>query len=176
MKHKGKIHLTVKSPLSNGETPEGREGNGKEGKGSKLRSRCWRIASRPQLIKKVVLILFLLFPLTAHSASVTLTWNPPSVSCDGSTLNDLFGYVVKWGISPGGPYPNEVDVDDATATSASVNVGDQENVTLYFVVVSRDTSGNRSDDSTGCGTSNEVQIPFGPVPPSPPSGAAGSVD
>ena len=123
----------------------------------------------------VALIVVLLFPCFAMGATVNLSWNPPVFSCDGSTLNDLAGYVVLWGTTPGGPYLNQHNVDDALATSASVNVGSVENITLYFTSVSVDSSGNRSDDNGGCGPSNEVAISFGAVPPSPPTGFTGSV-
>jgi hypothetical protein len=122
----------------------------------------------------IALILILLFPCVALGASVSLNWNPPVFSCDGSSLDDLAGYVIMWGLNPGGPYPNLHNVDDPTATSDVVNVGSVENVTLYFVSVSVDSSGNRSDDSGGCGPSNEVSISFGALPPSPPSSLSGA--
>jgi hypothetical protein len=123
----------------------------------------------------IVLVLLLIFPGTALGASVTLTWNPPIFSCDGSTLNDLAGYVVLWGPNSGGPYPNLHNVDDPAATSATVNIGSVENVTMYFVSVSVDSSGNRSDDVGGCGPSNEAAISFGAVLPSPPVGLSAIV-
>ena len=114
-------------------------------------------------------LIILIFPCMATAASVTLNWNPPVFSCDGSTLDDLAGYIIMWGSNPGGPYPNLHNVDDPNATSATVNVGSVENITLYFVSVSVDSSGNRSDDVGGCGPSNETSVSFGAVPPSPPS-------
>ena len=122
----------------------------------------------------IALILILFFPCFALGASVNLSWNAPVFSCDGSTLDDLSGYVIMWGVNPGGPYPNLHNVDDPTATSTTVNVGSVENVTLYFVSVSVDSSGNRSDDVGGCGPSNETSVSFGAVPPSPPSALSGS--
>jgi hypothetical protein len=122
----------------------------------------------------IALILILLFPCFASGASVSLNWSPPAFSCDGSTLDDLAGYVILWGTNPGGPYLNQHNVDDPMATSAVVNVGSVENVTLYFVSVSVDSSGNRSDDGGGCGPSNEAAISFGAVSPSPPSGLSGA--
>ncbi|UCG39080.1 MAG: hypothetical protein JSV00_02250 [bacterium] len=118
----------------------------------------------------VVLILNFLLPAPAMGASVTFNWSPPSTSCDGSALSDLFGYAILWGTNSGGPYLNQHNVDDPGATSVTINVGSVENQTLYFVAVSVDSSGNRSDDVGGCGTSNEVAQYFGPVPPSPPRG------
>ena len=127
---------------------------------------------------KITILLALVLALIASpvmAADVWLSWTPPLLSCDGSGLTDLFGYVVTWGQNPGGPYPNEHSVDDPNATGTTINVGTVENTTLYFVAVSVDTSGNRSDDAGGCGWSNEVLIPFGATPPSPPAGVAGEV-
>lgn len=115
-------------------------------------------------------LLILIFPCIALGANVTLSWSPPVFSCDGSSLDDLAGYVIMWGSDPGGPYPNLHNVDDPGAISATVNVGPVENITLYFVSVSVDSSGNRSDDVGGCGTSNETSVSFGAVSPSPPTG------
>ena len=114
--------------------------------------------------------LVLLVPCAALGASVTLRWTPPVFSCDGSALSDLAGYMILWGSDPGGPYPNRHVVDDPEATSAVVNVGAVEGRTLYFVTVSVDSSGNRSDGYGGCGASNEVAASFGAMPPSPPTG------
>lgn len=120
------------------------------------------------------LILFLAFP--AWGASVNLNWSTPTVNCDGTAMTDLAGYVIQWGETSGGPYPNLHNVDDPAATSATVNVGTLENTTLYFTVVSIDTSGNRSDDPTyGCGTSPEASVPFNPLCPSPPATLTGAV-
>ena len=122
----------------------------------------------------LVLILILLFPCFAMGASVTLHWSAPVFSCDGSSLDDLAGYVILWGTSPGGPYPNQHHVDNPNATSTSVNLGAIESQTLYFVSVSVDSSGNRSDDLGGCGTSNETAVAFSAVAPSPPTGLSGT--
>lgn len=124
----------------------------------------------------IALILILLFPCIALGASVSLSWNPPAFSCDGSTLDDLAGYVVMWGLNSGGPYPNLHNVDDPLATSATINVGSVENVTLHFVAVSVDSSGNRSDDVGGCGPSNETILYFGAVSPSPPTNLVGAIN
>ena len=123
----------------------------------------------------VTLIIVLVFPCFALGASVTLNWDPPIFSCDGSTLNDLAGYVILWGSNSGGPYPYLHNVDDPTAASVTVNIGSVENITMYFASVSVDSSGNRSDDVGGCGLSNEVAISFGPVLPSPPVGLSATV-
>jgi hypothetical protein len=121
----------------------------------------------------ITLVLILMAPCFASGASVTFSWNVPTTSCDGSTLDDLSGYAIMWGTSPGGPYVNQHNVSNPQATSTTVNVGPAENVTLYFIAVSVDTSGNRSDDSGGCGTSNEVAVSFSSLAPSPPTNFRG---
>ncbi len=116
----------------------------------------------------IVLVLLLIFPGTALAATVTFNWVAPAFNCDGSDLNDLSGYAIMWGAASGGPYLNQHNVDDSLATSVTVNVGTVENTTLYFVAISVDSAGNRSDDLGACGASNEVSISFGPVAPAPP--------
>ena len=94
-------------------------------------------------MKKLIVLIAILVSVNAHAASVSLTWTAPQFSCDGSVLDDLAGYVMVWGTSPGGPYPNQHNVDDPLATSVVIDVGPVENVTLYFRGASVDTSGNR---------------------------------
>jgi hypothetical protein len=131
-------------------------------------------------MKKLSIILLamalaLVLSVPAMGASVNLTWTPPTVNCDSSDLNDLSGYVILWGDTAGGPYTSQHDVDDPFAVSASVDVGQVENVTLYFVTVSVDMSGNRTDDIGGCGYSNEITVPFPRTYPAAPTGVAGAV-
>jgi hypothetical protein len=116
----------------------------------------------------MVLFLFVIFPCNVFAATVTFDWVAPTLNCDGSDLNDLSGYAIMWGAASGGPYLNQHNVDDSHATSVTVNVGTVENTTLYFVAISVDSAGNRSDDLGACGASNEVSISFGPVAPAPP--------
>ena len=126
-----------------------------------------------RFITALFMVLFL--PCYAFASSVTFNWMAPTSNCDCSALADLHGYAILWGTSSGGPYLNQHSVDNPAATSVTINVGAVENTTLYFVAISVDSSGNRSDDFGGCGFSNEVAIPFGPVSPSPPSGLVGRV-
>ena len=126
---------------------------------------------------KVVLvaILIILIASPALAQNVSLSWVLPSINCDGSNLTDLAGTYIMWGDTMGGPYPNLVNVADPLATAVVVDVGSQEMVDLYFVAVSYDILGNRSDDAEGCGVSLETSIPFGPIPPAPPTGLTGAV-
>lgn len=89
----------------------------------------------------IVLAALFLFPLaeTAHSATVTLAWDPnpePTVA----------GYQLYVGTSPG-YYTSSVDVAASTRATISSLI---EGVTYYMAVAAYDTSGNQS------GYSNEI--------------------
>ena len=110
----------------------------------------------------------------ALAASVPFTWPAVTTNCDLSTANDIAGYVILWGTTQGGPYPNE-HIVTTPSTSTLVDVGDQDGVDLYFVAVTYDIDGNRTDDPGGCGTSPEVAVNFPTKIPTFPSLAAGAV-
>ena len=116
-----------------------------------------RISARLSLF--VVLAVLFLFPLaeTAHSATVTLAWDPnpePTVA----------GYRLYLGTSPG-YYTSSVDVAAATRATVSSLI---EGVTYYMAVTAYDTSGNQS------GYSDEIvyTVPGGAVP-EPSTGSSG---
>ena len=128
------------------------------------------------MVKILTIILAILFLATpAIAQDLAINWTLPTINCDGSNLTDLAGTHILWGDTMGGPYPNWVNVFDPTATTTVIDVGPQEQNTLYFVAVSYDTLGNRSDDPGGCGTSGEFSVPFGPILPAPPTGLGGAV-
>jgi len=78
----------------------------------------------------------------ASSAQVTLAWDAPTVSDDGALLEDLAGYNVYDGSSPG-EYTMVTNVGSVTRfTTESLSAG-----TYYFAVTAYDTSGNESDFS-----------------------------
>lgn len=116
-----------------------------------------RISARLSLF--VVLAVLFLVPLaeTAHSATVTLAWDPnpePTVA----------GYRLYLGTSPG-YYTSSVDVAAATRATVSSLI---EGVTYYMAVTAYDTSGNQS------GYSDEIvyTVPGGAVP-EPSTGSSG---
>jgi fibronectin type 3 domain-containing protein len=75
----------------------------------------------------------------ATSEQVTLAWDAPSVSDDEMSLQDLAGYRVYDGSSPG-DYSMVTDVGTVTQfTTESLAAG-----TYYFAVTAYDTSGNES--------------------------------
>jgi len=107
----------------------------------------------------IVLAVLFLFPLaeTAHSATVTLAWDPnpePTVA----------GYRLYVGTSPG-YYTSSVDVAASTRATISSLI---EGVTYYMAVTAYDTSGNQS------GYSDEIvyTVPSGAVP-EPSTGSSG---
>lgn len=117
----------------------------------------------------LVLILLLAFCIPAHGADVLLGWEAPTTNVDGTPLTDLAGFTV-YGATISDGYQNplfNLDVGDVITTT--VDVGDQEGVTLYFVVTAYDTSDNESDYS------NEVSIPFPANPPAAPTNLTGTI-
>lgn len=83
--------------------------------------------------------------VVASSASnLPIAWTPPTQNADGSNLQDLAGYRIRWG-TQSGVYSNMVDVNDPTVSSYLI-----ENLVpgTYFVVVSAfDTTDNESEFS-----------------------------
>lgn len=75
--------------------------------------------------------------------SVTLSWDNPQTNTDGTTITDLGGYRVYYGLS-------------SDSLSSSVDVGNSVSCvindlapgsTYYFAVTTYDTAGNESDFS-----------------------------
>ncbi len=70
-------------------------------------------------------------PADAGTGSVTLNWTAPTQNEDGSALDDLAGYVVYWGTSPGN-YPNSVRIDNPSVVTYTVDALSRG--TYYFVM------------------------------------------
>jgi hypothetical protein len=78
------------------------------------------------------------------SGVATLAWTPPTTNQDGSTLDDLSGYKVYIGTSPG-VYSRTVEI-----TNPGVSTYVVENLlpgTYYFAVTAFDAAGNESSYS-----------------------------
>ena len=73
-----------------------------------------------------------------------LSWTPPTLNTDGSPLDDLAGYKILYGTSPGN-YTNSISVNDPSATSFTVS--NLAPGTWYFAVKAVDTQGNESAPS-----------------------------
>lgn len=84
------------------------------------------------------------FSITATQValgSMTLSWIPPVENTDGTTLVDLFGYRLYFGVSEGN-YPNRIELD--TAGIASYVVENLLPDTYYVVITSVNASGVES--------------------------------
>lgn len=85
----------------------------------------------------------------SRDGSVMLHWTAPALSVDGSLLDDLAGYRVRWG-HESGRYDNARSVTGAETTSATVE--GLSPGTYFFAVTAVDMSGNESTSS------NEVEV------------------
>lgn len=78
------------------------------------------------------------------TASVTLTWTPPTTNVDGSPLTDLKGYKIYWGTVEG-EYANSITVDNPGLTSYVVE--QLTPATWYFVATAVNSQGVESGES-----------------------------
>lgn len=109
-----------------------------------------------------LIILCLLFPAIAFGGSATLSWTAPTQNTDGTPATDLAGFKFYYGNTSGGPYPNEVDLQDPAATTYVIDnlvAGD-----YFFVATAYNTAGVESDRT------NEVTKTIAQAPPNPPAG------
>ena len=79
---------------------------------------------------------------TIGSASVTLSWTPPTQNDDGSNLNDLAGYKIYYGPEPG-QYEEQLRVDNPSISTYVV--GDLSPTTYYFAATAYNSRGLESD-------------------------------
>jgi hypothetical protein len=75
------------------------------------------------------------------TASVTLSWTPPTQNTDGSALTDLAGYKVYWGTTQGS-YPNSVTLNNPGL--ASYVVDQLTPATWYFAMSALNNQGIES--------------------------------
>lgn len=80
-------------------------------------------------------------PPPAPTGSVTLTWDAPTQSADGSQLNDLAGFRVYSGTTLGN-YVLLQTISNTSVTATTIN--NLSAATWYFVVTAYDSSGNES--------------------------------
>lgn len=92
------------------------------------------------------------FSCLVSAARVGLAWNASESSGESTAT----GYKAYWGPTPGGPYPNSVDVGNELTTMIP-NIGEGW---TYFVVTAYNSSGES-------GYSNEASVNI-PSPPPPP--------
>lgn len=83
------------------------------------------------------------------SQSATVSWSAPSQNIDGSTLTDLAGYTVYYGVDAN-DLSDSVEVE-ANNTSYTMN-GLVSGTTYYFAVAARNSAGAESEKSDVVGT------------------------
>ena len=66
----------------------------------------------------VGILLIILFTFGIALGAITLTITPPTTNTDGSTLTDLAGFRIYYGLSSG-TYPNQVDIGNTTSYTFS---------------------------------------------------------
>jgi Putative Ig domain len=80
----------------------------------------------------------------ASLGSATLSWSAPTQRADGSPLQNLAGYRIRYGTAPGS-YPNQLQIANPGITSCVI-----ENLppgTYYFVATAYDSAGLESEHS-----------------------------
>ena len=107
----------------------------------------------------LITLCFLLFAIPAQATVVVLSWDAPTLNADGSTLDDLGGYRLYRGTSPG-VYTESIDVGNVT--TFQWDIGNVEGQEWYFNVTAYDLSGNESVYN------GEVNVNFPGVPPASP--------
>ena len=75
------------------------------------------------------------------AGAAVLTWMPPTENTDGSPLDDLAGFKVYWGTTPGS-YPNVATVPNPGISTYVIQ--DLTPATWYFVATAYDGFGNES--------------------------------
>ena len=78
------------------------------------------------------------------TGATTLSWTPPTQNEDGSSLLDLAGYKIYYGVSQGN-YPNQIRIDNPGVTTYMVD--NLSPNTYYFVSTSFNDAGVESDFS-----------------------------
>ncbi len=78
--------------------------------------------------------------LGTATATLSLSWLPPTSNADGTTLTDLDGYRIYYGVQSG-DYPNEVEIG---AGITSHVIDGLVPGTYYLVMTAVDGSGNES--------------------------------
>ena len=81
---------------------------------------------------------------TGNVGTASLSWTPPTTNTDGTTLLDLAGYNIYYGMV-NGSYPNKVVVN--TFGVSSYLIENLASGTHFFVIRAYDNSGNESADS-----------------------------
>jgi hypothetical protein len=119
------------------------------------------LRSNHLFLKFIVCIIILLFSTSSYAANVTASWNAPTTNEDQSSLSDLAGYKIYYGLASGN-YTGSINAGNVTTYQINNLVG---GLTYYFAVTAQDTSGNESIYSE----EQSFTLPLPPPPPPPPA-------
>ena len=81
-------------------------------------------------------------PVGCGDAEFKVSWTPPTTRADGSPLNDLYGYIIYWGLdsrSNVGTYSDSLTIIDNAITTYTVPVTDPD-VKLYVAMKAMDSA------------------------------------
>jgi hypothetical protein len=118
-------------------------------------------------LKFIVCIIIVLFSTSSYAANVTASWNAPTTNEDGSSLTDLAGYKLYYGLASGN-YTASIVVGNVTTYQINNLVDD---LTYYFAVTALDKSGNESIYSE----EQSFTLPPPPPPPAPDIAVSDSI-
>lgn len=108
-----------------------------------------------RLVLISVFILALLAPLACLGATyqITATWEPPETNSDGSPIDDLSGFALYYGASPG-VYGTQINVPNVSSYTFTMQA--DPGSTWYFNISAFDFAGHDS------GYAGEVasELPF----------------
>jgi len=104
-----------------------------------------RCATHPEIVSEWSSTLSV--AIFAVTAQIKLAWDLPTTNEDGTSLDDLAGYRIRYGIIASGTYQGSIDVGNVTTYTLD---GLGKGLTYYITVTAYDTSNNES------GYSNEV--------------------
>lgn len=96
-----------------------------------------------RLVLISVFILALLAPLACLGATyrVTATWEPPETNSDGSPIDDLSGFALYYGASPG-VYGTQINVPNVSSYTFTMQA--DPGSTWYFNISAFDFAGHDS--------------------------------
>lgn len=99
---------------------------------------------------------------------VVITWTAPTENTDDTPLTDLAGYKIYWGTTPGGPYPDIVEVSAPTTTRLELTEADGliANLRYYFVATAfnaEQTESARSNEANKLVQHGRVPVDPGPL-------------
>jgi thrombospondin type 3 repeat protein len=104
---------------------------------------CTRSLLLAVAIATVCVSVLILTVTPGHAASVQLSWSAPTKNADGTTLTDLAGYYMYYGLASGS---YAVSIDVGLTTSAAIS-GLEDGQTYYFAVTAYDKVDNESEFS-----------------------------